>query len=167
MNECSVLCFDCLFLCFLPHYTISSIVPLFHALFVTSPYYVYLFKVHIVSLSVTSLSGCSVRGFDCLFLCSLRHCSISSRFQLLHYLFVTSLPHSRFRRSLPLHFSVRAYVTRLSMQGFHCIIICLLQQCSVPVFDCPFLFLLLVTIYSGYFHVIILSLHSSMFPLFY
>src|SRR6218665_1510994 len=57
LRYCSVLCFDFLFLCFLRHYwptyTISSMFPLLHYLFVTSLYSLYyLFKVSIVSLSV-------------------------------------------------------------------------------------------------------------------
>src|SRR6218665_493827 len=152
LRHCSVLIFVCLFLCFLRHYTISSMFLLFHYLFVTSPYH--LFKISIAS-SFCLLRHCSVLCFDCLFLCFSRHYSISSRFPLFHYLFVTSLLYSRFSWSIFL--CILCYVTRLSLQGFYCVIICLLRKCSVLAFDCPFLCLLRVTFYSGYFYVFILS----------
>src|SRR6218665_4032432 len=105
LRHCTVLFFDSLFLCFLPHYTISSRFPLFLYRFVTSP--CNLFKVSIVYLSVCyvtilSFQGfhcfiigllrhCSVLGLDCLFLCLLRQYTLSLRSSLFHYLFVTSL----------------------------------------------------------------------------
>jgi len=48
------------------------------------------------------LRDCSFLGFDCLFLCLLRHYTVSSSFQLFHYLFVTSLLCSMLRLFLPL-----------------------------------------------------------------
>src|SRR6218665_2225214 len=64
---------------------------------------------------------------------------ISSMFPLLHYLFVTS-PCYLFEVTIG-SLSV-CYVTIqsiLSLQGFHCFIICLLRYCSVLCFDCLFL----------------------------
>src|SRR6218665_1521412 len=79
--------------------------PMFHNLFITSPYY--LFKVSITALSVSYvtilyiqgfhcfiiclLRHCSVLFFDCLFFCLLRQSTIFLRFPLFHYLFVTPL----------------------------------------------------------------------------
>ena len=67
LRDCFVLGFDCLFLCFLRHYTISSMSPLFHYLFVTSPYY--LFKVSYVSLPVCYVTITSLQGFHCFIIC--------------------------------------------------------------------------------------------------
>src|SRR6218665_540273 len=114
-------CFHCCTICLLRHHTISSRFPVFHylftsllcsmlqlflALFTTSLYY-------LLNVSIFSLSVCYVSAlcFDCLFLCFLRHCTISSRFPLFHYLFVTP--------------------TILSPQGFHCFIICLLRHQTI------------------------------------
>src|SRR6218665_1597511 len=112
LRQCSVLCFDCLCLCFLRHYTISSMFPLFHYLIVTSPYY--LLKVSIVLLSVCYVTA--------LFLLRL---SMPLFLTSLYYFFNVSL----------VSLSV-CYVTILSLKGFHCFIICLLRYCSVLCFDC-------------------------------
>src|SRR6218665_2585596 len=69
------------------------------------------------------LRHCSVVGFSCSIFCLLRHYTISSRFLLFHYLFVTSLLCSRLQVSPPF-----CYVTILFLQGFHCLIICLLRH---------------------------------------
>jgi len=145
-------------------------------LFLTSLYYLfnvsnvssYVCYVTIPSLQsvfICLLRHCSVLCSDCLFLCFLGHYSISSRFPMFHYLFVTSLLYSRFRRSPPVHFF--CYVTILSLQGFYCFIICLLRQCSVLAFYYPFLGLLRVTFYSGYFYVINHYTIVLRIPLFY
>ena len=90
------------------------------------------------------LRHCSVLVFVCLFLCFLRHYTISSRFPLFLYLFVTS-PYHLFKVSIvwlsvcyvtALFYastvsSSVSYVTILSLQGFHCFIICLLRHCSI------------------------------------
>jgi len=101
------------------------------------------------------LCHCSVLGFDCLFFSLLRHYTISSRFALFHYLFVTtpcylfkvsivlvryllitSLLCSRLRLSrLPLVTSLW-FLLKVSIGAF---IICLLCHCCVLYFDCLFL----------------------------
>jgi len=166
VTSCSVLGFDCLFRCFLRHNIISSRFPLFLYLFVMSPYY--FFKVSTVLLSVCYFTILSLQGFYCFIFCLLRHHTTSLRFSLFHYLFVTSVLCSWLRLSLPLfltslYYLIKdsfvslpvCYVTILSLQGFHCFIICLLRHCSVVCFDCLFLCLLR--------HYTI----SSMFPLFH
>src|SRR6218665_2709329 len=103
----------------------------------------YLFKVCIVSLSVCYATILSLQGLHCFIICLLRHHTISSRFPLFHYpfvtsllcsmlrlclpLFLTSLFYSRFRPSLPLHILFRRQT--ISSRLPFCII-CLLRQCS-------------------------------------
>src|SRR6218665_1554227 len=77
----------------------------------------YLFNASIVSLSVcyitalfessTVSSSVSYVTIVSLSVCYVTILSISSRFPLFHYLFATLLLHSRFCRSLPLHFLLR------------------------------------------------------------
>ena|SRR6218665_1231437 len=96
----------------------------------------------------------SLQCFHCFIICLLRHHTISPRFPLFHYLFVTSLLRSMFRSTVSSSvsyvtilylFNVSVvslsvcYVTILSLQGFHCFIICFLRHCSVLCFDCLFL----------------------------
>src|SRR6218665_1231435 len=103
---------------FFRNYAFSSMFPLFHYLFVTSPYYIS--KVSIVSLSVCYIIASFYVSIDCLFLCFLRHYTISlqcfccfiicllrhhtisSRFSLFHYLLFTPLLCSMLRLSLSL-----------------------------------------------------------------
>src|SRR6218665_3563758 len=81
-------------------------------------------------LIIGLLRHCSVVIFECLCLCFSRHNTISSRFPLFQYLFVTSLRCSMLPLSQPLLrvtiYSGYFYVIILSFQGFHCFIICLL-----------------------------------------
>src|SRR6218665_670773 len=115
-------------------------------LFLTSQYY--LFKVSIVSISVcyvTALFYASTVPTSVtrhyLFRVFLRHYTIFSRFPLFYYLLITSLICSRLRLFLLLFVtSVYSllkifivllsvcYVTMLSLQCFHCFIICLLRH---------------------------------------
>src|SRR6218665_4207800 len=91
LRHCSVLVFDCFFLCFLRHYTISSRFPLVHSV---------------------NLRHCSVLGFDCLFLCFLRHYTISSRFP---WFIICLLLCSRLRLSLPLLLTSPYYLFKVSI----------------------------------------------------
>src|SRR6218665_1840988 len=121
-------------------------------LFVTSP--CFLLKASISSLSVcyvTAVFWASIVSSSVL----LRRCTIFSRFPLFHYLFVTSVLCSRLRLSLLLFvtslcfllivplfhylFVTVCYVSLLSLQGFHCFIICLLRHFCILGFDCLFL----------------------------
>src|SRR6218665_246696 len=117
---------------------------------------------HLMSLqgfccfSSVFLRHCSVRGFDCLVFCLLRHHAFSLRFLLVHYLFVTSLLYSGLRLSLPLFCYVS--VGLLPFQGFRCFIIWLLRQCSVQGFDCLFFCLLRHYAFSSLFHCFIICL---------
>src|SRR6218665_951406 len=54
--------------------------------------------------------NCSVQGFDCLFLCFLRHYTISSRFPWFHYLFLLC---SMLRLSLPLFITLSYLINHL------------------------------------------------------
>src|SRR6218665_2586061 len=126
------------------HYTISSrfslfcylCVALFYATTASSSvsYVIILYLQCFHCFIICLLRHCTVRGFDCLVFCLLHHHAFSSRFLIIHYLFVTSLLCSGFRLSLPLF----CYVGVLSFQGFHCFIICLLRQCCILDFDCLF-----------------------------
>src|SRR6218665_2337701 len=108
------------------HYTISSrfslfcylCVALFYASTVSSSAsYVIILSLQCFHCFISCLlRHCTVRGFDLLVFCLLRHHAFSSRFLIIHYLFVTSLLCSGFRLSLPLFF----YVTMLSPRGFYC-----------------------------------------------
>src|SRR6218665_143745 len=83
------------------------------------------------------LRQCSVLAFDCPFLCLLRVTICSGYFYviilglfnvsivLLYVYYVTAL-----FKVLTVTFSV-CYVTRLSLQDFHCFVICLLRHCCV------------------------------------
>src|SRR6218665_2950989 len=124
------------------NYYISSMFPLLHYLFVTSP--CYLFKVTIGSLSVcyvtalfyastfsssvsyvTIVSIPSLQCFHCCIICLLRHYTvytISSRFPLFHYLFVTLLLCSMLRLSLPLLHKSLLYLSKDCL--FICFTIC-------------------------------------------
>ena len=96
----------------------------------------------------------SLQCFRCFIICLLRHYSISSMLPLFYYLFITSPLCSTLRlpplfvASLDYIFKVFSvllsvcYVTILSLQCFHCFIICLLRHCSVRGFGCYFLCLL-------------------------
>src|SRR6218665_3390228 len=142
VTSCSVLGFVYLFRCFLRHNIISSRFPLFLYLFVMSPYY--FFKVSTVLLSVCYFTILSLQGFYCFFFCFLRHYTISSRIPLFHYLFVTS-PYYLFKVSIVslsvcyvtalLYASTvsssASYVTILSLQCFHCFIICFLRHHTI------------------------------------
>src|SRR6218665_3784862 len=113
--------------------------------FVTSQWF--LLKVSIGSFIICLLCYCCVLDFDCLFLCfvtSLCFLLMVSNFPLFHYLFVASVLCSRLRLShllfvTALYFLLVVsivslsvcYVTMLSLQGFHCFIICLLRL-SLP-----------------------------------
>src|SRR6218665_2432925 len=133
--------FHCLFVCLLRHHTIFSRFPLFHYRFVTSllcsrprlalPLFVTsvysLFKIFIVSLPVCYVTILSLQcfhcfiirllrhrfvlDFDCYFICFIRHLTISSKYPIFHYLFVTSLICSSLRLSLSL------FVTSLFIQA--------------------------------------------------
>ena len=125
LRHCSVLCFDCLFLCFLRHYTIYSRIVSSSVCFIT-----------IVSLRLPLPLFCyvsvlSFQGF---------HTSLlGSRLRLFHILFVTSLC---FLLMVSIVSLSVCYVSLLSLQGFHCFIVCLLRHYSVLGFDCLFLCLL-------------------------
>src|SRR6218665_2856066 len=95
----------------------------------------YLFKVCIVSLSVCYVTILSSKGLHCFYICLLRHHTISLRFPLFHYPFVTSLLCSILRVSLPLFITSLFYYN----QGFHCFMICVLGHCSILGFARPFL----------------------------
>src|SRR6218665_3397032 len=62
-------------------------------LFLTSLYVLSLQDFHCFIFCL--LRHCSVLGFDCLVFCLLRHHAFSSRFLLMHYVYVTSLLSSR------------------------------------------------------------------------
>src|SRR6218665_2672695 len=78
LRHCSVLIFVCLFLCFLRHYTISSMFLLFHYLFVTSPY-------HLIKISIAS------SFFVTSLLCSMLRLSLPLFLTSLFYLFKVSI----------------------------------------------------------------------------
>jgi len=87
--HCSVLGFNSPIFCLLRHYTISSRFPLFHYLFLTA-----LVCCRLQLSPLLQLFHCRptiFQGFHYFIICLLRHKTISSRFPLFHYLFVTSL----------------------------------------------------------------------------
>src|SRR6218665_3600291 len=123
LRQCSVLCFDCLCLCFLRHYTISSMFPLFHYLIVTSPYY--LLKVSIVLLSVCYVTALFLLRLSMpLFLTSLYYFFNVSLVSL-SVCYVTALFYASTVPSSVYHF------TTLSLQGFHCFFICFLRRQTI------------------------------------
>src|SRR6218665_3912958 len=107
------------------HYTISSrfslfcylCVALFYATTASSSvsYVIILYLQCFHCFIICLLRHCTVRGFDCLVLCLLRHHAFSSRFLIIHYLFVTSLLCSGFRLSLPLFLTSLYYLCNVSV----------------------------------------------------
>jgi len=88
----------------------------------------------------------SVRVFDCLFLCFLRHYCFIICLLRHHtiYLFKASIASLSVCYITALFYastvtSSVSYVTNLSLQDFHCFIICLLRYCSILGFAGPFL----------------------------
>src|SRR6218665_692048 len=130
-------------------------------LFFTSLHY--LFKVSIVSLSVCYVTA--------LFYASTVSSSISYNTSLYSLFKVSIVSLSVCYVTVLLigftgSFLCIFYVTSLSLQGFHCFIICLLRHCSVLCFDCLFLcFLRHYTIFSRlplFYYLFITSLLCSM-----
>jgi|SRR6218665_1474912 len=119
----------------------------YHLPFVTSLYYV--FKISSVSLSVCYVihlfSASAVSSSVCY--ARLRHYirTISSRFPLFRYLFVTVRHCSVLGFSCLLFCLLRRYSYYL--QVFHCFTICLLRHGTVLGFDCSIFCLLSVMLY--------------------
>src|SRR6218665_969755 len=145
LRHCSVLGFNCLFLCLLHHSA--------------SPQGFHWFINRL-------LRHCSVLCFDCLFLCFLRHYrpAISSRFSLFHYLFVTSLLCSRLQLSLPLFLTSLYYLFEVSIVSLSVCYVTALFEASI-VFSC---LLHHYTLYLKFslFHYLFYVTISSMFQLF-
>src|SRR6218665_2542069 len=103
------------------------------------------------------LRHCSVLGFDCLFLCFLCHYTISSRFPLFHYLFVTSLLCSmlRLHLSLPLFLTSLIYICNVSIVSylFATSLLCSRLLLSLPLFVAPlyYLFKVSIVLLSAYY----------------
>jgi len=136
-RHCSILCFDCIFLRFLRHYTLSSRFPLFHYVLVTSlfvcslrlslPLFVmryHLFRLFLRHFTIFSrfplfyyllITSLLFLGLDWLFLCLLGHNAIFSRFPWFHYVFVTSLLCSRLRLSIPLFITSPCFLLKVSI----------------------------------------------------
>src|SRR6218665_1780181 len=125
----SVLGLDCSIFCLLRHYSIyykglasnaSLSVCYAIALFSASAVSSSICCVTIISSSlhcfvICLLSHCSILGFNCSIFCLLRHHTISSRFPLLHYLFVTSLLCSRLQLSPLLFVRLLYYFFKVSI----------------------------------------------------
>jgi len=161
LRHCSVLGLDCSIFYLLRHYSISEgLLPLFHYLFDMS-LHCSRFQLSPL-LFVASLYIFKFPLFHYLFVASL----LCSRLQLLHLLFVMSLCYffKVFIISLPVCYVITlssasassfCYATLLFLEGFHCLIICLLRHFSVLGFNCSIFCLL--------HHYTI----SSRFPLFH